>query len=118
MIDKIQLAILRQLRDGQPVKREHLAFRVGVELGQSVGDRTIRAAIELLRLSTGPGCLIVSSSRGAGYRLARKYDDILDSYAEERRRALTLLRRLRVQRQHAEAYFFRKQVPLPWRERQ
>jgi hypothetical protein len=111
--DQIQLAVLRALRDGRPQTRMQLIIAVSRDLHQRIGDRAIRQAIEDLRVSPGPGCLIVSSARKRGYRLTRSYEDILDSYAEERRRALTLLRRLRIQRRNAEELLFQSQLELP-----
>jgi len=105
-IEETVLTILegRRGRDWA-ISRESLRKSVEYELKQQVKDRAIRKAVETLRSEGGRGSLICSSSRTRGYYIAESYEDVLEVYREERRRAMTLLVRLRKQRDAARRHF-------------
>ena len=58
---------------------------------KNVSDRELRSCIEELRRTSDTGALISSSSSGGGYWICQDLDELLQSYAEERRRGLSIL---------------------------
>jgi len=67
-------------------------------------DRAMRLAIARLR-NTSRGCLILSSGGVSGYWLARDFQEVEEHYRYERRRSLSLMARVRKQRDLARAHF-------------
>ncbi len=105
-IEEAVLTILEGRRGKRwAISRDALRKCVSYELRQQVKDRAIRKAVETLRSEGGRGSLICSSSRTRGYYMAESYEDVLKMYREERRRAMTLLVRLRKQRDAARREF-------------
>jgi hypothetical protein len=91
--ERLERAILRVIdkRIGQPkrIGREELVDHLRRYFDPTVKDREVRASIEDLRRNDDIGALICSSSGTGGYWLAENITELLASYREERRRALT-----------------------------
>ena len=76
------------------IARDRLRSRVMSLLprGEStISDRERRQSIEELRRTDDQGALICSSSGSGGYWLSADMDELLESYREERRRAINIL---------------------------
>jgi len=58
---------------------------------KNISDRRMRLAIEDLRRNTDQGALICASSTHKGYWIAENLDELLESYHEERRRAINTM---------------------------
>lgn len=95
------LAELASQSGGEPVTRARLRQVTGL------GDRAVREAIERLR---NAGVAVVSTSRGAGYRLATSQEEVRAFVGDMRARAV---RALRTARKVARAYGLRDQLTLP-----
>ena len=94
----LQHAVIKVLSKhiGQPnrIRRDNLrsALMGMLPRGEkNISDREMRQAIEELRRTDDQGALICSSSGGGGYWLAVDLDELLESYREERRRAINIL---------------------------
>lgn len=91
--ERLERAILKvvETRIGQPkrIGREELVAHLRRYLDPKLKDREVRASIEDLRRNDDIGALICSSSGTGGYWLAENISELLASYREERRRALT-----------------------------
>ena len=94
----LQQSIIKVLSKhiGQPnrIRRDKLRSTLMPMLPRgerNISDREMRQAIEELRRTDDLGALICSSSGSAGYWLAVDLDELLDSYREERRRAINIL---------------------------
>ena len=105
-IDRAVLASILGRSKMSAISRELLALEVAhrIDRVEPIGDRAIRQAIERLR-QTPRGSLILSSSGGQGYWMADSFDQIQSSYEEERRRSLSILARIRTQRDLARRHF-------------
>jgi|DewCreStandDraft_4_1066084.scaffolds.fasta_scaffold88271_2 type IV secretory pathway VirB4 component len=104
----IQEKVLQVLKDheGFMQTRRQLQFLVCRTENNASNDRKIRKAIEDLR---NRGYVITSTSDGRGYRLATEADEVQHYYAEQIKRARTILRTAyKVKR----AYGLRDQLPL------
>lgn len=69
-----------------------------------VSDRQMRLSIARLR-ETPEGSLIMSSGGWAGYWMAKSFDEVEEHYAYERGRSLSLMSRIRIQRDLARHQF-------------
>lgn len=94
----LQHAVIKVLSKhiGQPnrIRRDKLRSELMGILPRgerTISDREMRQAIEELRRTDDMGALICSSSGGGGYWLAVDLDELLESYREERRRAINIL---------------------------
>ena len=105
-IDRAVLASILGRSKMGAISRELLALEVAhrVDRVEPIGDRAIRQAIERLR-QTPRGSLILSSSGGQGYWMADSFDQVQSYYEEERRRSLSILARIRTQRDLARQHF-------------
>lgn len=83
--------LIDNLRFGKEnaITRENLAKKMGM------GDRDVRELIERARRD---GYIIVNDCKGAGYYRTNNPDDIEKAYWQERRRALSILYRLKTMR--------------------
>lgn len=69
-----------------------------------ITDRAMRLAIQRLR-QTSEGCLIMSSGGMSGYWIAEDFQEVEEHYRYERGRSLSLMARVRKQRDLARAHF-------------
>ena len=99
--DDIGNAVLKLIQGRKKmsaVTREELVYHVPllVDRVEKISDREIREAIERLR-QTPEGAFICSSSGSQGYWIG-SLKEVQACYSEERRRSLTLMARIRKQR--------------------
>ena len=87
------------------ISRRLLLRRVWGEVDILVSDRDMRQGIEELRRDHPIGALICSSSGSGGYWLAESYGEVLASYQEERRRAMSTMFTQRQRLDAARKYF-------------
>lgn len=76
------------------IRRDALRSRVMSLLprgSKNISDREMRQTIEELRRTDDMGALICSSSGSGGYWISADLDELLESYREERRRAINIL---------------------------
>lgn len=104
-IDRAVLALVRGRQRMSAISRNQLKDQVPllVDRVEKISDRQIREAIERLR-QTPEGAFICSSSGAQGYWTGSP-EEIEQLYAEERRRSLTLMARIRTQRDLARRQF-------------
>ena len=106
-IDAGVMAVLgNRIGRGRAVGREQLVHEVTlwVDREEKIDDRMCRQAIERLR-QTSRGSLIMSSPGWAGYWMAADFAEIEELYDRERRHSLTLMSRIRKQRDLASRHF-------------
>ena len=106
-IDNGVMAVLQsRVGKGRAVGRDQLVHAVAlwVDREEKIDDRMVRLAIERLR-QTSRGSLIMSSPGWAGYWMAADYAEIEELYDRERSRSLTLMSRIRKQRDLANLHF-------------
>jgi hypothetical protein len=105
----IELSILAALEGHTSrvtaVHKPELLRQVTIDTGYEIKERELRAAIQELRSSDPRGALIMSSSGGQGYWIAKDLDEVREHYREERGRALSILVRIRKQLSMAEKRF-------------
>lgn len=77
-----------------PFGKKRAITRTGLRYRTGLGDRQVRKAIEYLRGTY----IIINDGDGEGYYRSYDLDDIERSYRQERARALSILRRLKVMR--------------------
>ena len=77
-----------------PFGKKRAITRTGLRYKTGLGDRQVRKAIEYLRGTY----IIINDGDGEGYYRSYDLDDIERSYRQERARALSILRRLKVMR--------------------
>lgn len=110
----IDRAIIQLLRGHigriQAIERDTLREEVNLALdrydddAELVSDRQMRLSIARLR-ETPEGSLIMSSGGWAGYWMAKSFDEVEEHYAYERGRSLSLMSRIRIQRDLAKQQF-------------
>jgi len=88
--DAILLILRKHVGKENAIRRMHLKWMLQT-MGHRVSDRSMRQTIEHLRRTDDEGALICSSSAGGGYWIARNDYELMESYREERRRALNIL---------------------------
>ena len=93
------------------ISRKKLRNWLCYQLQREVSDREMRSAIEELRRSNSKGALICSSSGLSGYWMAEDYDELVENYRHERRRALSLMYTMR-QRLRTGRRFFSGQMRM------
>lgn len=106
--DDIGNAVLKLIQGRKKmsaVTREELVYHVPllVDRVEKISDREIREAIERLR-QTPQGAFICSSSGAQGY-WEGSFEEVQACYSEERKRSLTLMARIRKQRDLARRAF-------------
>ena len=89
-LSPMTLKVLEQI----PFGKKHAITRMGLRFRTGLSDRQVRNIIEELRRTY----VIINDSDGNGYYRSYDLDDIERNYRQERARALSILRRLRVMR--------------------
>ena len=99
------LQLIQGRKKMSAVTREELVYHVPliVDRVEKISDREIREAIERLR-QTPKGAFICSSSGAQGYWMG-SLEEVQACYSEERKRSLTLMARIRKQRDLARRPF-------------